>query len=166
LALAAEMLQSTAIAGSNQEALQRAGEALDSGSAAEVFARMVAALGGPTDLIDRHESHLPKAPVVRPVAAPRSGFVGAVSTREVGLAVVALGGGRTRPQDSIDHAVGLTGLQPVGSEIGKGEPLAIVHARSEDAADRAVAVVTAAYRIAEKRPGGQKSVHRRVTARD
>jgi thymidine phosphorylase len=166
LALAAEMLQSTAIAGSNQEALLRAGEALDSGRAAEVFGRMVAALGGPTDLIDRHEAHLPKAPVVRPVPAQKSGYVGAVSTRDVGLAVVALGGGRTRPQDSIDHAVGLSNLQPIGSEIRQGEPLAMVHARSEDAADRAIAELRAAYRITDKRPGGQKSVHRRVTARD
>jgi thymidine phosphorylase len=166
LALAAEMLQSAAIAGSNQEGLMRANEVLASGQAAEAFGRMVAALGGPKDFVERHETHLPKAPVVRPVPAPRSGYVGAVATRDVGLAVVSLGGGRIRPEDRIDHAVGFSALAPIGAEIKEGEPLATLHARSEDAAERAVAELQAAYRITEKRPGAQKSVHRRVTTRD
>lgn len=166
LALAAEMLQSAGIAGSNQEGLLRAGEALESGRAAEVFGRMVAALGGPSDFVERSAAYLPKATVQRPVPAEHSGYIGAVATRQIGLAVVALGGGRTRPDDAIDHAVGLTALQPVGAEIHAGEPLAMVHARSEAAAAAAVAELTAAYRISDKRPGVQKSVHRRLTARD
>jgi thymidine phosphorylase len=109
---------------------------------------------------------LQSAPVVRPVPAPRSGYVGAVATRDVGLAVVSLGGGRIRPEDRIDHAVGFSALAPIGAEIKEGEPLATLHARSEDAAERAVAELQAAYRITEKRPGAQKSVHRRVTTRD
>jgi thymidine phosphorylase len=165
LALAAEMLQSAAIAGSNQEGLLRANDALDSGKAAETFGRMVAALGGPADFVERSEAYLPKAPVVRPVAAPRSGYVGSIATRDVGVAVVALGGGRTRPEDMVDHAVGLYRLAPVGAEIRAGEPLAMVHARTEDAASRAVATVRSAYKIVEGRPAAQKSVIRRVTAR-
>jgi thymidine phosphorylase len=165
LALAAEMLQSAGIAGSNQEGLLRANEALDGGKGAEAFGRMVAALGGPADFVERYGTYLPKAPVVRPVPASHSGYAGAIATREIGLAVVSLGGGRTHPDDRIDHAVGLTGLQPVGAEIREGEPLAIVHARSADAADRAAAAVRAAYRIVESRPAAQKSVIRRVTMR-
>jgi thymidine phosphorylase len=166
LALAAEMLQSAAIAGSNQEGLLRANEALDSGRGADVFGRMVAALGGPADFVERSDAYLPQAPVVRPVPARHSGYVGSVATRDVGLAVVALGGGRIRPEDAVDHAVGLSALLPIGTEIRAGEPLAMVHARSDDAAERAIATVQSAYGIAERRPAGQKSVHRRITARD
>jgi thymidine phosphorylase len=166
LALAAEMLQSAAIAGANQEGLMRAQDALDSGRAAEVFGRMVAALGGPADFVERSSAYLPKAPVVRPVPAQQSGYVGAIATRDVGLAVVALGGGRIRPQDTVDHTVGFSALQPVGAEIHAGEPLAMVHARSDGDAERAIAEMNAAFRIVEKRPGVQKSVHRRVTARE
>jgi thymidine phosphorylase len=165
LALAAEMLQSAAIAGSNQEGLLRANEALDSGKAAETFGRMVAALGGPADFVERSEAYLPRALIVQPVQAHRSGYVGAIATREIGLAVVTLGGGRTRPEDTVDHAVGLTELMPVGAEVGEGEPLALAHARTPDAAERAAAAVRAAYRITERRPAGQKSVIRRVTQR-
>jgi thymidine phosphorylase len=165
LALAAEMLQSAAIAGSNQEGLLRANDALDSGKAAETFGRMIAALGGPADFMERSAGHLPKAPVVRAVAAPRAGYVGAIATRDIGLAVVLLGGGRAHPEDPIDHAVGLSALAPVGADIRLGDPLAMVHARSEDAADAAAAAVRDAYRISETRPAGQKSVLRRVIPR-
>ncbi len=78
---------------------------LTSGRAAERFARMVASLGGPSDLLERPGAHLPAAPVRRRVEA--DGTVAEVATREIGLAVIALGGGRTRPQDGIDPAVGL-----------------------------------------------------------
>jgi thymidine phosphorylase len=166
LALAAEMLQAAGIAGSNQEGLLRANEALGSGKAAETFGSMVTALGGPADFVERCEAYLPKAPVVIPVPAPHSGYVGPVATREVGLAVVGLGGGRTHPEDKIDHAVGLTALVPVGAEIHEGEPLALVHARSENAAEKAAAEIRSAYRIVDSRPAAQKSVIRRVMPRE
>ena len=166
LALAAEMLLSAGIAGSNKEGLLRAGEALDSGSAAETFGRMVAALGGPADFLERCDAYLPKAPVVRSVPASRTGHVGAIATREIGLAVVALGGGRTHPDETVDHAVGLTALLPVGAEVGKGEPLAMVHARTPEAAEKAAGAVLSAYRIVEKRSPPQKSVIRRVMPRN
>jgi thymidine phosphorylase len=159
------MLQSAAIAGSNQEGLLRANDALDSGKAAETFGRMIAALGGPADFMERSAGHLPKAPIVRAVVAPRAGYVGAIATRDIGLAVVLLGGGRAHPEDPIDHAVGLSALAPVGAEIRPGDPLAMVHARSEDAVDAAAAAVRDAYRITETRPAGQKSVLRRVIPR-
>ena len=165
LALAAEMLQSAAIAGSNQEGLLRANDALDSGKAAETFGRMVAAPWRPRRFHGAQRCHLPKAPIVRALTAPRAGYVGAIATREIGLAVVLLGGGRAHPEDPVDHAVGLSALTPVGAEIRLGDPLAMVHARSEDAADAAAAAVRDAYRISETRPAGQKSVLRRVIPR-
>jgi thymidine phosphorylase len=166
LALAAEMLQSAGIARSNQEGLLRANDALDRGQAAEVFGRMVSALGGPPDFVERSANYLPAAPVVRPVMAARAGFVAGIATREIGLAVISLGGGRRRPQDAVDHAVGLTALRPVGAEIREGEPLAIIHARSDADADAAAATLRAVYRISESRPAAQKSVLRRIISRD
>lgn len=166
LALAAEMLQLAGLASSNQDGFRRAGEALEGGRAAAVFARMVSVLGGPADLIDKPEKYLPKAPVERPVKAQQGGFVTGVATRAIGLAVVELGGGRTRPEDKVDHAVGLTRLLPVGAEVRVGDPLALVHARSEDQADRASAAVLAAYTIGPARSSPDKAILRRVLPRD
>ena len=76
--------------------------------------------------------------------------------------MVALGGGRTKPDDVIDHAVGITGLLPVGAEAVKGEPLAIVHARSHAAAEKAEREIRAAYAIGPSRPAAPKAVVRRI----
>ncbi len=148
--LSAEMLVLGKLAADIIDARARIEEAIASGKAAEIFQRMVVALGGPGDLLDRPEQHLQAAPVIRPVHAERSGTVQRIATREVGVAVVALGGGRTRPQDAVDHAVGLTGLAGVGDKVDTGRPLAIVHARSEEAAEAAARAVRMAYAIGEE----------------
>ncbi|MGD9913953.1 MAG: thymidine phosphorylase [Rhizobiaceae bacterium] len=163
LALAADMLVHAGLAGSNQEGLKRAGKALDGGQAAEVFARMVAVLGGPRDFVEKPGNYLAAAKVTCPVPAPQDGYVSAIETRDIGLAVVALGGGRTRPQDPVDHSVGITGLLPVGATATAGEPLALVHARTAAEADRAVAQVLSAYSVSEKKQPGKRAVIRRVT---
>jgi thymidine phosphorylase len=165
LALAAEMLQSAGIVSSNQDGLRRAAETLAGGRAAAAFARMVTALGGPADFVENPEKYLPKAVVELAVKATADGFVTGVATRDIGLAVVALGGGRTRPDDKIDHAVGLTGLLPVGAEVRAGEPLALVHARTEADAQAAVEGVRAAYTIGTSKPPAEKTVLRRILPR-
>jgi thymidine phosphorylase len=152
LALCAEMLVVAGLAPDLAAARVRLQHALDSGAAAERFARMVSALGGPHDLLERPDAHLATAPLVLPVPAPRSGRVGQVDCRALGLAVVGLGGGRQRPQDPIDFAVGLTSLAELGATIEAGAPLAHVHARTDDAAERAVRAVQAAYTIADGGP--------------
>ena len=165
LALAAEMLQSAGLVSSNQDGMQRATEALASGRAAAVFGRMVRALGGPADFVEKPGKYVPVAPVQFPVKAPRSGFVTGIATRDIGLAVVTLGGGRIRPHDSIDHTVGLTRLLPVGSEVRIGEALALVHARSQGDAEIAAAAVISAYTIGPAKPAGEKAIIRRIAPR-
>ncbi|ABL70314.1 thymidine phosphorylase [Paracoccus denitrificans] len=121
--------------------------ALDGGAAAERFARMVVAQGGPADLLEHPERHLPPAPVVR--AVPGHGRVVAIDTEVLGHAVVALGGGRLHAGDRIDPRVGLAELLRIGEEAGPGRPLALVHAASDAAADAAVATVAAAYLLGD-----------------
>jgi len=147
VALAAEMLVLGKLAPDTAQARKRLEEVLASGRAAEIFQRMVAELGGPTDFIERPDRHLQAAPVVCPVHAEASGIVQGIATRDVGIAVVALGGGRTRPQDEIDHAVGLTNLAGIGDQVDAARPLAIVHARTEAAAEAAAQAVRAAYSL-------------------
>jgi len=143
LALGAEMLVLGGLAADAAEARERLERALASGRAAEVFGRMVAGLGGPADLVEHPERHLAPAPVVRRVEA--EGPVAGVDTRALGLAVIGLGGGRTRPQDGIDPRVGFSDLARPGPGTGL---LGIVHAADEDGAERAEAALRAAYRMA------------------
>ena len=164
LALGAEMLLLGTLAETRDEALAKLEAALAGGAAAERFARMIAALGGPGDLMERPAHHLKLAPVERTVVAPESGYVGAIDTRAIGVAIIALGGGRVTPQDSIDHGVGITRLAALGSKAGPGEaPLGIIHARSEDAAERAASALMAAYRIGAEKPDGTPLIVERMT---
>ena len=121
--------------------------ALDCGAAAESFGRMVAASGGPGDFVDRHEHHLPRAPVVMAVEVDADAWVARVDTRAVGLAAMALGGGRTRADQPIDHRVGFGDVAGPGARVGPGRPLALVHARTEGDAAVAVAALRCAVEL-------------------
>jgi thymidine phosphorylase len=123
---------------------------------------MVTALGGPADLMDKPDAHLAKAPIVVPVPSLASGYASSTDCRGLGLAVVSLGGGRVRPQDPIDFAVGLTGLVELGDKIDAGQPLAMVHARTQEAAEQAVRQVQAAYRIAQEQPAAQPMIYKTI----
>ncbi|KAB8060049.1 thymidine phosphorylase [Janthinobacterium sp. FT14W] len=147
LALCAEMLVLGGLAATEEEARVKLTAALDSGEAAERFSRMVSALGGPADLIENPDKHLEKAPFIVPAPALSAGFANVRDCRGIGLAVVALGGGRRRPSDSIDFAVGLTDLVGLGEQVSVGQPLAMVHARTEAAAQQAVKEIQDAYAI-------------------
>jgi thymidine phosphorylase len=164
LALGAEMLVLGNLATSLLDGRQRMERAIASGAAAEAFQRMVRALGGPADLVAKPDAHLRAAPLARALEAPRSGFIEAIDTRAVGIAVVELGGGRSRAEDAIDHAVGFTDLAGKGDEVGPGRPLAIILARDAASLSRAAQGLARAYRIAEQPVARSAAVLERITA--
>lgn len=151
LALGAEMLVLGNLATSLHDGRSRMERAIASGAAAEVFQRMVSALGGPPDLMSRPRAHLRAAPLVQAAWAPQPGFVSAIDTRAVGIAVVELGGGRARSQDPVNHAVGLTALAGLGDEVGPNRPLALIHAEDEASLARAASRLVAAYTVSDAR---------------
>lgn len=153
LALAGEMLQLGGLAASAAAGAAMATQVLDGGFAAERFARMVAALGGPRDVF--HDARLPRAPLCRPVPALRDGVVADIDVRALGLAVVALGGGRVRPGDAVDPRVGLSAVVAPGSTLRAGEALAWVHAADEAGAAQAIATVQQALRLADSAPAAR-----------
>ena len=152
LAFAAEMLVQAGIAANAAEAEGRAREALASGKAAEIFGRMVHALGGPADLLDRPDRYLVAAPVQKPVLAAADGWLGSCDARAIGMSVIDLGGGRRRPQDKIDHRVGFSDLLPLGTKVRKGDRIATVHAADEAGAEKAVADLSASYHLVDTAP--------------
>ena len=145
LELGAELLVTAGLDADRDSARKRLARALYKGEAAERFARMVAARGGPRDVLK--DAALPMAPVQMPVPAPGSGFVAAMDTRALGLAVVELGGGRRRGGDGIDPRVGIARCHGIGAAVHAGDPLAFVHAADEAAADAAVAAVQRAVHV-------------------
>ncbi len=149
LAFAAEMLVQGGVAATLAEAETMAREALSSGRALERFGQMVSALGGPVDFVERPEQYLTTAPHVVPVPAPKSGWLSTCQARDLGMAVVELGGGRRHPSDKIDHRVGLSAILPLGTKVEAGQPIALVHAANREDAARIMASVQQAYTISE-----------------
>jgi thymidine phosphorylase len=149
LALGAELLVLGGLASDTTAARARLQAALDSGAATEHFARMVAALGGPADLMERPAAYLPAAPVLVPVPAPTTGVMVGMQTRDIGMAMVELGGGRRKATDTIDARVGLTQVQPLGTHLQKGEPMAWVHAADAQSAQSAVAQLQQAFTVVD-----------------
>jgi len=130
-ALASEMLLSSGLAENQQQAEQKLADSISSGAALERFAKMVSALGGPSDFVERSEHYLAKAKVVKPVLARHSGMVSQLDCRALGMAVVGLGGGRSVPGAAIDHSVGINGLVEIGDLVDKGQALLTLHANDE-----------------------------------
>ena len=151
-ALAVQMLLLGGLAQDAQAAAALVDQALRSGRALEQFARMVHALGGPADLCEQPQRHLAAAPVVLPVPSLRAGWVVGMATRDIGLAVIELGGGRHRAEDPIDTRVGMSGFVPCGQRVEQGEPLAWVHAASADDARRTVQALQALIAIEDGAP--------------
>jgi thymidine phosphorylase len=140
-------------------------EALRGGAAADRFARMVAALGGPADLLEAPDRHLPYAAVAVAALAGREGIVTAIDVRAVGMVVVELGGGRRHEAEGVDHAVGLSEIAAPGERVGRDDrPLAVVHARDAAAADRAAQQLREAFTIGDAAPDGQPIVRERLGA--
>lgn len=145
--LGAEMLVTGTLAADLGAARGKLREALVSGRAAEIFGKMVAALGGPTDFVEQPERHLPRAPHVLKYVPGHRTTVEAIDTRALGVAVIELGGGRRKASDPIDHAVGFSDLAGLGQTLGGGGGPFTVHAASAADLERGIDLARAAYRL-------------------
>ena len=161
LALTAEALVLGGIANDLAAALALAREKLADGSAAEKFARMVFALGGPADIFANRQD-LPRAPVVRPVFCPHPGVLAGVDGRAIGLAVIGLGGGRTRADQGIDSRVGFSAFASLGEPVDAAHPICFVHAADAAAAERAATAMLDAVTVADMAPPVAPVVRERI----
>jgi thymidine phosphorylase len=151
-ALCAELLLIGQLAATPEQALEKVNTALDSGAALEHFSRMVSALGGPADFVEKSSDYLPKAPVRQAILASRSGWVSGMKTRDIGLLVVDLGGGRHKASDSVDARVGFTEFAQVGQAVRQGDVLAVVHAGDAASAEQAQQTLLTLIEIADAPP--------------
>jgi thymidine phosphorylase len=140
-------------------------DVLSSGAAAERFAKMVSALGGPSDLLENPDAHLPAAQHIVAAMPERGGIVQRIDVRAVGLAVVGLGGGRRHEAEDVDHAVGLSEVAAPGERVGAAErPLALVHARTPAEAEAAVAALRAAFTVGDEAPRDTPAIRERLAS--
>lgn len=152
MSLAAEMLCMGGLAQDEKQGYQMAEEALSSGKALEIFQKMVTALGGPADLCEKPEAYLKLSSLSRPVYPSQAGYVSKINTRQVGLSIIELGGGRKKPGAPIDHTVGLDQIAALNAEVSpEGTPLAMVYAKDEATFKVAEKMILDAYEISDEK---------------
>jgi len=162
MALCSEMLLSGGLAKDDAEARQKLQQVLDNGRAADIFARMVAAQSGPNDFIEQIDRYLPAPMLSKAVYADAPGIVTAMDTRALGMAVVALGGGRRRASDAIDYSVGFSEMAQLGDRVDGERPLAVIHADSEERWQEAAQAVKAAVTLGDQPPAATPVIYRRI----
>jgi len=162
VALCAEMLVLGGLADTEELAREKVLKALNSGAAAERFAKMVTELGGPGDLLRNYANHLPLAPVAKPVFLPTSGYVTHIDTRAVGMAVVALGGGRQRSSDELDFGVGLDAIVGLNDFVDQQAPIAMLYARDEASWESAAERLRRAVTVANEATGDNVVIHQYI----
>ncbi|WP_319554882.1 thymidine phosphorylase [uncultured Vibrio sp.] len=165
MASCAEMLVLGKLAENTQDARAKLMEVLDNGKAAECFGKMVAGLGGPADFVENYDNYLEKAQIIKPVYATETGIISAMDTRAIGMAVVAMGGGRRVATDEIDYAVGFDEFIRLGEVADSDKPLAVIHARTEEQWEEAAKALRSAIKV-----GGEYTptpeVYRQIRAED
>ncbi|MEQ9258784.1 MAG: thymidine phosphorylase [Roseovarius sp.] len=136
--------------------------AISEGRAAEHFGRMVRAMGGPVQFVEMWPRFLPEATVIREMGAREAGYVAAMDGEAMGLAVIALGGGRQVETDVVEPSVGLSDVLPLGAKVSAGQPLLRIHAARGEHADRAEAMLREAITIGAEPPELPPLIHERV----
>jgi thymidine phosphorylase len=151
-ALASAMLINTNLATDEKDADTKIEKVLSTGLAAEIFERMVSALGGPKNFVENPWDSMQKANIITEVRAVQHGYLAQMDTRAIGMSVVGLGGGRTAPTQKVDHSVGFDRILPLGVQVNRGEVIARVHAKDEDSANRAIEQFNDALSYSEESP--------------
>ncbi len=164
VALCAEMLIVAGLESTKDAAKGRVEAAITSGEAIEVFSRMVAELGGPSNFVDKYTEYLPKASTLKPVLPGDVGFLAAVDAHAVGNAIIELGGGRQHLGDELDLAVGISDIASIGELVGTDRPLAIIHAASEETAELAAGMIRDACTISADEPAERPVICETLTA--
>jgi thymidine phosphorylase len=133
--LSSELLMLGGISEDEPSALIKLQETLNSGKATEIFQKMVVMQGGSPNFVENYKTELKFASFQAPIIAAQTGYISAIETREIGLKIVELGGGRRQPSDSVNYRVGITEIAEIGQKVKSGDVLGVVWAESKKEAE-------------------------------
>jgi len=115
---------------SKDEAIKKINTVVSSGLAAEKFEKMVHALGGPVDILSSYKKYLEVSSFKKEIFSKRAGWIKNIKTRELGLILIELGGGRKQITDKINYNVGYNNVLNVGDKIDSSQPILTVYTDS------------------------------------
>ena len=162
--LAARMLIVAGISGDERDAESRVRAAIASGTGVEKLRQIIENQGGDPLVIDDY-GRLPSAPDQAVIPAERSGYVAALDAGLVGRAAVALGVGRGRLEDVIDHGVGIDVAGPPGTAVQGGDAVFEIRHRNGRGLETATALLRQAIHLADEAPAARPLIVDRIQGR-
>ena len=135
---------------------------LNNGKAAEKFNKMVYALGGPIDFLEKHNSHLQYSSYVGEIKADQAGSIHSIETRKLGLILIELGGGRKQTDDKINYTVGYENVMSVGEDVDTTTPLLKVHASSQGDFDRVKGAIKTCFVISSNKSDSLGTIYQTI----
>lgn len=163
IALCAELLINCGKAKDKEAAEQQLRRTITSGLAYEKFVKMAAALGADIAVLENYEKKQSKAKYMKPIYAQKSGYVSLMDTRQIGIGVIMLGGGRTTPTQKINHTTGFTSFCQIGDKVDTKTPLCYVHAEDKEVIDEVTSLIQNAVNISSEKPEPQPTIIRKIT---
>ena len=148
-ALGAELLISCGRFKDKSEAFSKFEQAISSGRVLENFAKMCSALGAPVDFVENADKYLPHAALIKPIYAAQAGYVAAMDTRKIGVAVIKMHGGRTVFGEKLDLATGFTDFAQIGDYVDEKTPLCFVCCQNENQFETAKEDILSAVKLSQ-----------------
>jgi len=122
---------------------------IESGEGLNKLRELIERQGGNTEVIDKPEL-LMRARVKIPVEANENGYIYEIDAKNIGQAVVNIGGGRLRKEDSVDHFVGVEVLKKIGDKVNQGDILMYIHANDDTNARKEVTFLRDSFKYADR----------------
>lgn len=161
-ALGAELLVSCGRVVDEKEAFFKFDQALSSGKALEIFAKMCASLGAPNDFIEKSEEYLPKASIVKPIFGTQSGYISSMDTRKIGVSIIKMHGGRTVYGEKLDLATGYTEFAQIGDYVNEQTPLAYIHCQTDEQYEIAKSDILSSIKISAEKPETNTTIYAKI----
>ncbi len=145
-----------------QTAYEKINQVVSNGKAAEKFNKMIHALGGPVNFLEKYNSHLLSSSYVGEIKANNSGSIHSIETRKLGLILIELGGGRKQINDKIDYTVGYENVISVGENVDTSTPLLKVHTSSESDFNKVKNNIEKCFIISKSKSVGLDTIYQTI----
>jgi thymidine phosphorylase len=145
------------------QATEEINKVLNSGLAAEKFEKMISALGGPNSFLSNYTTEMTKASYIADISLGKKGYIKEIKTRELGLILIELGGGRKQVNDNINYQVGFDNVIGIGDSVDASTPIIQVHAETKDDFERTKNQIIKCFILSERKVSPLQPIYERIS---
>ena len=145
-----------------EKSIKEINKVIETGKAAEKFEHMVSLLGGTNNILSSFQDEISKAPYKEDIFPLVNGFVQNINTRDLGIILIELGGGRKQITDKIDFAVGFESVVAIGEKVDIARPLIRIHSRTKENIESFSNRIRECFKIAESDSSTPRTIYETI----